>query len=80
MKIPSLSSLPTCLPPQERNHLFSAIYTIPCVEKKAKWALKWIQDSGSFAKRLVAFACVEGIHFSGGGLTARYATWKPHCP
>lgn len=42
-----------------------AIETIPCVKKKAQWALHWIGASRSFAERLVAFACVEGIHFSG---------------
>ena len=52
--------------PQERNHLFNAISTIPCIQKKADWALKWIEDKDStFAKRLLAFACVEGIFFSG---------------
>ena len=48
----------------ERDHLFRAIETIPAVKKKAAWALRWI-DQGSFAERLVAFACVEGIFFSG---------------
>jgi ribonucleoside-diphosphate reductase beta chain len=47
--------------PQEKDRLFNAIETIPCVKKKADWALKWIQE-GSFAERLVAFAAVEGIH------------------
>ena len=42
-----------------------AIHTVPCVAKKAEWAQRWIGSSGSFAERLVAFACVEGIHFSG---------------
>lgn len=50
----------------EKDRLLRAIETIPCVEKKAKWALKWISDADSnFATRLVAFACVEGIFFSG---------------
>ena len=50
----------------EKNKLFNAIDTIPCVAKKAKWALKWIGDKeSSFATRLLAFACVEGIFFSG---------------
>jgi ribonucleoside-diphosphate reductase subunit M2 len=44
--------------------LFSAIETVPCVARKAAWALKWIGSDSSFAQRLVAFACVEGIHFS----------------
>lgn len=50
--------------PKEKDHLFRAIDTIPCVTKKAKWALRWISE-GSFAERLVAFAAVEGIFFSG---------------
>ncbi|KAL6953786.1 ribonucleoside-diphosphate reductase [Sarracenia purpurea var. burkii] len=49
----------------ERHRLFRAIETVPCVEKKANWALKWIEGSESFAERIVAFACVEGILFSG---------------
>jgi ribonucleoside-diphosphate reductase subunit M2 len=48
-----------------RDHLFRAIDTIPCVRKKAAWAIRWIHSSRCFAERLVAFACVEGIHFSG---------------
>jgi ribonucleoside-diphosphate reductase beta chain len=50
--------------PQEKNRLFHAIETVPAVKKKAEWALRWIQN-GSFAERLVAFAAVEGIFFSG---------------
>ncbi|XP_022722907.1 ribonucleoside-diphosphate reductase small chain A-like isoform X3 [Durio zibethinus] len=50
---------------KEKHRLFNAIENIPCVSKKAKWALDWIQSSTSFAERLVAFACVEGIFFSG---------------
>lgn len=49
----------------EKQKLFNAIETIPCVKKKADWALKWIERSTSFAERLVAFAAVEGIFFSG---------------
>ena len=50
----------------EKNHLFNAINTIDCVQKKAQWAIRWIDDKESnFATRLVAFACVEGIFFSG---------------
>lgn len=48
----------------EKKYLFNAIETVPCVQKKAEWALKWIND-GSFAERLIAFAAVEGIFFSG---------------
>ncbi|KAK5627797.1 hypothetical protein RRF57_003512 [Xylaria bambusicola] len=52
--------------PAQRNHLFNAIDTIPAIRKKADWALKWIADRNStFAQRLIAFAAVEGIFFSG---------------
>jgi len=51
--------------PEERTRLFHAIETIPSVKKKAEWAIKWINDNNSFAERLVAFAAVEGIFFSG---------------
>lgn len=50
--------------PKEKDYLFNAIETMDCVKKKAKWALRWI-DNGSFAERIVAFAAVEGIFFSG---------------
>eukprot|EP01128_Nolandella_sp_AFSM9_P012477 TRINITY_DN931_c0_g1_i1.p1 TRINITY_DN931_c0_g1~~TRINITY_DN931_c0_g1_i1.p1 ORF type:complete len:308 (+),score=89.38 TRINITY_DN931_c0_g1_i1:90-926(+) len=49
----------------EKTRLLNSIETIPCVQKKAMWALKWINETDSFAERLVAFACVEGIFFSG---------------
>lgn len=49
---------------QEKHHLFHAIETIPAIGRKAEWALRWIKN-GSFAERLVAFAVVEGIFFSG---------------
>ena len=50
----------------EKKKLFEAIDNFPCIKKKADWAIKWIQDKrSSFAARLVAFACVEGIFFSG---------------
>ncbi|RDA93356.1 hypothetical protein CP533_0343 [Ophiocordyceps camponoti-saundersi (nom. inval.)] len=52
--------------PAQRTYLFNAIETIPCIRKKAEWAIRWIQDKdSSFAQRLVAFAAVEGIFFSG---------------
>ena len=52
--------------PAQREYLFDAIETIPCIKRKAEWALKWISDQEStFAERLVAFAAVEGIFFSG---------------
>jgi ribonucleoside-diphosphate reductase beta chain len=49
---------------KEKDYLFNAIETFPPVRKKADWALRWI-DNGSFAERLIAFAAVEGIFFSG---------------
>lgn len=52
--------------PVQREYLFDAIETIPCIKRKAEWALKWISDQRStFAERLIAFAAVEGIFFSG---------------
>jgi ribonucleoside-diphosphate reductase subunit M2 len=50
---------------QEKSKLFSALQHFPCIKKKADWAIKWIQDKRSFATRIIAFACVEGIFFSG---------------
>jgi len=50
--------------PKEKQRLFHALETVPCVGRKAEWALKWI-NSDNFAERLVAFAAVEGIFFSG---------------
>ena len=49
----------------EQQKYFRAIDTIPCITKKAEWAHKFIESSDSYARRLVAFACVEGIFFSG---------------
>jgi len=50
----------------EKDRLFNAIENFPCIKKKADWATKWINDKRStFATRLIAFACVEGIFFSG---------------
>jgi len=50
----------------EKTKLFNAITNFPCIKKKSDWAQKWIHDNrSSFATRLVAFACVEGIFFSG---------------
>jgi len=51
---------------EEKHKLFKALDNYPCIKKKADWAVKWIEDKSSdFATRLVAFACVEGIFFSG---------------
>lgn len=49
----------------EKDRLFRAIDTIPCIGHKAQWAKKWIESSDDFQTRLIAFACVEGIFFSG---------------
>ncbi|CAI5756378.1 unnamed protein product [Candida verbasci] len=52
--------------PKEADFLFNAIENIPCIRKKAEWAIRWIQDDEAlFGERLVAFAAVEGIFFSG---------------
>ena len=50
---------------EEKHHLLHAVETIPCVTKKADWALRWIASEKSYAHRLIGFACVEGIFFSG---------------
>lgn len=50
--------------PEEKSKMLNALDTLPCVQKKGEWALKWI-ESESFAERLIAFAAVEGIFFSG---------------
>jgi ribonucleotide reductase beta subunit family protein with ferritin-like domain len=51
--------------PVEKDRLFTAIETVPCIKKKADWALEWFDVSKPFCERLFAFACVEGIFFSG---------------
>lgn len=51
--------------PVEKDKIFRAIETIPCVQHKAKWALKWFSRERTLGERLIAFACVEGIFFSG---------------
>ena len=51
--------------PDEKANLFHAMERVPCVQRKAEWAVEWIEKSTSFAERLVAFAVVEGIFFSG---------------
>lgn len=51
--------------PIEKDETFRAIETIPCIKEKAEWALKWLDGGLPFRDRLVAFACVEGIFFSG---------------
>jgi ribonucleoside-diphosphate reductase beta chain len=50
--------------PAEKDRLFNALDTVPCVKKKGEWAIRWI-NSDSFAERLIAFAAIEGIFFSG---------------
>merc|ERR1712160_98885 len=51
--------------PEEKERLFDAIHTMPPVQEKARWALQWMNKESCFAERIVAFACVEGILFSG---------------
>ncbi|KAF9604711.1 hypothetical protein IFM89_009147 [Coptis chinensis] len=60
---------------KEKDSLFNAVENIPCVARKAKWALDWIQSSRTFAERIVAFSCVEGIFFS-GSLLRRQLNWQ----
>lgn len=50
---------------KEKDYLFNALRTLPCVSKKGDWALRWIENAPTFAHRLIAFAAVEGIFFSG---------------
>ena len=51
--------------PKEKDFLFNALQNLECVSKKGQWALRWIDNAPSFAHRLIAFAAVEGIFFSG---------------
>ena len=51
--------------PVEKDHVFDAMHTMPAVQEKARWALQWMNRENSFAERLIAFAAVEGILFSG---------------
>lgn len=51
--------------PKEKDFLFHALQNLPCVAKKGEWAMRWIENSPTFAHRLIAFAAVEGIFFSG---------------
>ena len=51
--------------PVEKDKIFRALETIPCIEHKANWALKWFSRERTLGERLIAFACVEGIFFSG---------------
>ena len=78
--------------PMQRDHLLHAVETVPVVRRKAQWALRWIGSCSSFAERLLAFACVEGSHFSGrwaglavllcwvlwaGASSSRWCAWAP---
>lgn len=51
--------------PKEKDFLFNALQNLDCVSKKGNWALRWIENAPTFAHRLIAFAAVEGIFFSG---------------
>lgn len=62
----------------EKDKLFKAIENFPCIKKKADWAVNWINDKRShFATRLIAFACVEGIFFSGAFCAIYWLKQKP---
>jgi len=58
---------------QDKVRLFHAIRIVPAVRRKAQWALRWTGSDASFAERLVAFAAVAGIMFSGGVVVLPYA-------
>lgn len=63
---------------EEKTKLFQAIDNFPCIKKKADWAINWIHDKRSqFATRLIAFACVEGIFFSGAFCSIYWLKQKP---
>ena len=64
----------------ERTHLLNAVDTVPCIRKKAEWALRWIHNEANFAARLAAFACVEGIMFSGSFAAIFYLKKRGLCP
>jgi ribonucleotide reductase beta subunit family protein with ferritin-like domain len=51
--------------PEEKDKLLNAVYEYPCITEKAAWAVKWIESNESFGMRLLAFAIVEGVFFSG---------------
>lgn len=61
---------------QKKNKLFNGIEENVCIRKKAEWALKWIESSDSFATRLIAFAVVEGVFFSGAFASIYYIKEK----
>jgi len=65
---------------EAKAHLFNAIETIPCVTRKAQWAAKWITSNANFATRLVAFAVVEGIFFSGSFAAIYWLKKRGLCP
>jgi ribonucleoside-diphosphate reductase beta chain len=64
----------------EKAHLLNAIETVPCVQKKADWALKWITNAKRFAERLVAFALVEGLFFSASFCSIYYMKKRGKLP
>lgn len=66
--------------PDEKNKMFNAIEEIEPIKTKAQWALKWINDSSSFAKRCVAFAIVEGVFFSAAFCSIYWLKDRGVCP
>ena len=59
---------------KQKHYLFHAVDNIDCVKKKAAWAVKWIDSDECFAERVIGFACVEGIFFSGRLVTVAKPT------
>ena len=66
--------------PEEKEYLFTAVETVPAVKKKAEWAMRWIRSDLPYAKRLLAFICVEGIQFSGSFCAIYYIKSKGKMP
>jgi ribonucleoside-diphosphate reductase beta chain len=66
--------------PVEKNSLFNAVKTLPCVGSKANWAKKWIDSDAPFGTRLVAFAIVEGLFFSGAFCSIYWLRDQKRCP
>eukprot|EP00873_Tetraselmis_striata_P033799 jgi/Tetstr1/454063/TSEL_040982.t1 len=66
--------------PEEKDFLFKAVETVPAVRRKAEWAMKWIGSDLPYAKRLLAFVCVEGIQFSGSFCAIYYIKSKGKMP
>jgi ribonucleoside-diphosphate reductase beta chain len=66
--------------PVEKERMFNAVHTLPCVGAKANWAKKWIDSDAPFGTRLVAFAIVEGLFFSGAFCSIYWLRDQKRCP